>query len=154
MGLNSGTDAHAIDDGHGPDWKQGQYSVLCTTFIIQKNLGTFGEGGAVVNNREDIDATSRKLRNHGLAVRSVHSRGYNSRLDDLHAAILSVKLGHITQRTDRRREIAARYTKGSRTPVSNSPTSGPATGTSNTSTWSRRPAETAWRNTCSSRAST
>jgi dTDP-4-amino-4,6-dideoxygalactose transaminase len=42
----------------------------------------------------------------------VHSFGFNSRLDDIHAGILSVKLKHITRWTDRRREIAARYTKG------------------------------------------
>jgi dTDP-4-amino-4,6-dideoxygalactose transaminase len=104
--------AQAID-AHGPDWKQGQLSdAVCTSFIIQKNLGTFGDGGAVVTDRADIDATVRRLRNHGSTARSVHSMGYNSRLDDLHAAILSVKLGHIAQWTDRRRQIAARYTKG------------------------------------------
>src|SRR5207247_533685 len=85
---------------------------VCTSFIIQKNLGTFGDGGAVVTNRDDVDATVRRLRNHGSTVRSVHSMGYNSRLDDIHAAVLSVKLRHITRWTDRRREIAARYTKG------------------------------------------
>jgi dTDP-4-amino-4,6-dideoxygalactose transaminase len=100
-------------DAHGPDWKQGQYAdAVCTSFIIQKNLGTFGDGGALVTNRDDVDAVVRKLRNHGSTVRSVHSMGYNSRLDDLHAAILSVKLKHITGWTDRRRAIAARYTKG------------------------------------------
>src|SRR5262245_10504803 len=100
-------------DGHGPDWKQGQLSdAVCTSFIIQKNLGTFGDGGALVTNRDDVDATVRRLRNHGSTVRSVHSMGYNSRLDDLHAAILGVKLRHITKWSDRRREIAARYTKG------------------------------------------
>jgi dTDP-4-amino-4,6-dideoxygalactose transaminase len=54
----------------------------------------------------------RRLRNHGSTVRSVHSMGYNSRLDDIHAAVLSVKLRHITKWTDRRRVIASRYTKG------------------------------------------
>ncbi len=104
--------AQAID-GHGPGFTQGQYSdAVCTSFIIQKNLGTFGDGGAVVTNRDDIDTTVRRLRNHGSLKRSVHSFGFNSRLDDLHAAILSVKLKHITKWTDRRREIAARYTKG------------------------------------------
>jgi dTDP-4-amino-4,6-dideoxygalactose transaminase len=100
-------------DAHGPGWKQGEFSdAICTSFIIQKNLGTFGDGGAVVTNNEKIDAVVRKLRNHGSTVRSVHSMGYNSRLDDLHAAILSVKLKYITKWTDRRREIADRYTKG------------------------------------------
>jgi len=100
-------------DAHGPGWKQGDFSeAVCTSFIIQKNLGTFGDGGAVVTNRSDIDSTIRRLRNHGSLKRSVHSFGFNSRLDDLHAAVLSVKLKHITAWSDRRREIAARYNKG------------------------------------------
>jgi dTDP-4-amino-4,6-dideoxygalactose transaminase len=100
-------------DAHGPGWKQGEFSeAVCTSFIIQKNLGTFGDGGAVVTNRSDIDQTIRRLRNHGSLKRSVHSFGFNSRLDDLHAAVLSVKLKYITKWSDRRREIAARYTKG------------------------------------------
>jgi dTDP-4-amino-4,6-dideoxygalactose transaminase len=104
--------AQAID-GHGAGFKQGEFSdAVCTSFIIQKNLGTFGDGGAVVTNRADIDATVRKLRNHGSTQRSVHSFGFNSRLDDLHAGVLSVKLRHITKWTNRRREIAARYTQG------------------------------------------
>ena len=100
-------------DGHGPGWKQGELSdAVATSFIIQKNLGTFGDGGALVTNRDDINATVRRLRNHGSTARSLHTFGFNSRLDDLHAAILSVKLRHITKWTDRRREIAARYTRG------------------------------------------
>ena len=100
-------------DGHGPGWKQGEYSdAVATSFITQKNLGTFGDGGAIVTNRPELDAYVRKMRNHGSSVRSVHSFGFNSRLDDLHAAILSVKLKYITKWTDRRRAIAARYTKG------------------------------------------
>jgi dTDP-4-amino-4,6-dideoxygalactose transaminase len=104
--------AQAID-AHGAGFKQGELSdAVATSFIIQKNLGTFGDGGALVTNRKDIDEVVRKLRNHGSNQRSVHSFGFNSRLDDLHAAILSVKLKHITQWTDRRREIAKRYTDG------------------------------------------
>jgi len=100
-------------DGHGPGWKQGEYSdAVCTSFIIQKNLGTFGDSGAVITNRQDIDAAIRKLRNHGSSKRSVHSMGYNSRLDDLHAGILDVKLKHITKWSDIRRKWAARYTAG------------------------------------------
>ena len=102
-------------DGHGPGWKQGDFSdAVCLSFIVQKNLGTFGDGGAVVTNRNDVDAAVRRLRNHGSTQRSVHSFGFNSRLDDLHAAILGVKLKRIKKWTDRRREIAARYTNGLR----------------------------------------
>jgi dTDP-4-amino-4,6-dideoxygalactose transaminase len=105
-------DAQAID-AHGDGFKHGELSdAVATSFIIQKNLGTFGDGGALVTNRSDIDATVRRLRNHGSTQRSVHTFGFNSRLDDIHAAILSVKLRHITKWTDRRREIARRYTEG------------------------------------------
>jgi dTDP-4-amino-4,6-dideoxygalactose transaminase len=83
-----------------------------TSFIIQKNLGTFGDGGALVTNNPDIDATVRKLRNHGSNARNVHSYGFNSRLDDLHAGVLSAKLKHIDAWNDQRRKWAARYTAG------------------------------------------
>ncbi|MDE3180750.1 MAG: DegT/DnrJ/EryC1/StrS family aminotransferase, partial [Acidobacteriota bacterium] len=100
-------------DAHGDGFKQGELSdAVCTSFIIQKNLGTFGDGGAVVTNRQDIDATVRRLRNHGSTRRSVHSFGFNSRLDDLHAAILSAKLRHITEWSDQRRKWARRFTAG------------------------------------------
>jgi dTDP-4-amino-4,6-dideoxygalactose transaminase len=84
----------------------------CTSFIIQKNLGTFGDSGALVTNNADIDAKVRKLRNHGSNARNVHSYGFNSRLDDIHAGILSAKLKHIDEYNDLRRKWAARYTAG------------------------------------------
>ena len=82
------------------------------SFIIQKNLGTFGDGGAVVTNNPEIDRAVRKLRNHGSEKRSCHSMGCNSRLDDLHAAVLSAKLRHIDDWNDLRRKWAARYSRG------------------------------------------
>jgi dTDP-4-amino-4,6-dideoxygalactose transaminase len=98
---------------HGPKFKIGQLSDATTTsFIIQKNLGTFGDSGALVTNNADIDAKVRKLRNHGSNARNVHSFGFNSRLDDLHAGILSAKLKHIDEYNDARRKWSARYTKG------------------------------------------
>jgi dTDP-4-amino-4,6-dideoxygalactose transaminase len=100
-------------DAHGDGFKQGELSdAVCTSFIIQKNLGTFGDGGALITNRDDIEQTVRRLRNHGSPKRSVHSFGFNSRLDDLHAAFLSVKLKHITRWTDQRRAWAKRYSDG------------------------------------------
>src|SRR5262245_14031667 len=83
-----------------------------TSFIIQKNLGTFGDSGALVTNNEQIDSTVRKLRNHGSNQRNVHSYGFNSRLDDLHAGVLSAKLKHIDSWNDLRRKWATRYTAG------------------------------------------
>ncbi len=97
----------------GDGFKVAELSDAATTsFIIQKNLGTFGDGGALVTNNEKIDATVRKLRNHGSNARNVHSYGFNSRLDDLHAAILSAKLKQIDAWNDQRRKWAARYTAG------------------------------------------
>jgi len=85
---------------------------VCLSFIAHKNLGTPGDGGAVITNRDDIVDRILALRNHGSLKRSHHSMGYNSRLDDLHAAMLSVKLKRIDEWNDRRREIAAMYTEG------------------------------------------
>ena len=106
--------AQAIDAA-GNGFKIGQLSdATSVSFIIQKNLGTFGDGGALVTNNADIDATVRKLRNHGSSKRNVHSFGFNSRLDDLHAGILSAKLKHIHQWNDDRIQWAERYTAGLR----------------------------------------
>ena len=97
----------------GPGFKIGELSDAATTsFIIQKNLGTFGDSGALVTNDAAIDAQVRKLRNHGSTARNVHSFGFNSRLDDLHAGILSAKLKHIDAWNDQRRAWSARYTAG------------------------------------------
>jgi dTDP-4-amino-4,6-dideoxygalactose transaminase len=100
---------------HGAGFKVAQLSDAATTsFIIQKNLGTFGDGGAVVTNSPDVDRVVRKLRNHGSDRRNVHSYGFNSRLDDLHAGVLSAKLRHIDAWNDLRRKWASRYSAGLR----------------------------------------
>ncbi len=97
----------------GPGFRVGHLSDAATTsFIIQKNLGTFGDAGALVTNNAEIDAAVRRLRNHGSTARNVHSYGFNSRLDDLHAGVLSAKLKHIDAWNDDRRKWAARYTAG------------------------------------------
>jgi dTDP-4-amino-4,6-dideoxygalactose transaminase len=110
---------HIIEDNaqaigaKGPNFRVGELSDAATTsFIIQKNLGTFGDSGALVTNNPDIDAKVRKLRNHGSNQRNVHSYGFNSRLDDIHAGILSAKLKHIDAWNDLRRKWSASYTAG------------------------------------------
>jgi dTDP-4-amino-4,6-dideoxygalactose transaminase len=104
--------AQAID-ASGDGFRIGELSdATSISFIIQKNLGTFGDGGALVTNDADIDAKVRKLRNHGSSKRNVHSFGFNSRLDDLHAGVLSAKLGHIHAWNDQRIQWAERYTAG------------------------------------------
>jgi dTDP-4-amino-4,6-dideoxygalactose transaminase len=104
--------AQAID-ARGDDFRIGELSdAVTTSFIIQKNLGTFGDGGAVYTDNAEIDARVRKLRNHGSSQRDHHSFGFNSRLDDIHAGILSAKLKHIGEWSDLRRKWAARYDAG------------------------------------------
>lgn len=104
--------AQAIDAA-GDNFKIGELSdAVCTSFIIQKNLGTFGDAGAVFTNNDKINSEVRRLRNHGSTARNVHSYGFNSRLDDIHAGILSAKLKHITAWSDKRIEFAKRYTAG------------------------------------------
>src|SRR5439155_934647 len=79
--------AQAID-AQGAGFREGELSdAVATSFIVQKNLGTYGDGGAVLTNREDITTELRRLRNHGSLRRSVHTFGFNSRLDDIHAGI-------------------------------------------------------------------
>ncbi|HEY63112.1 MAG TPA: DegT/DnrJ/EryC1/StrS family aminotransferase [Caldilineae bacterium] len=98
---------------HGDGFKIGELSdAVCLSFIAQKNLGTFGDAGGVVTNNEEVATTIRKLRNHGSLKRSYHSMGYNSRLDDIHAGVLSAKLKHIDEWNDLRRKWAARYSEG------------------------------------------
>jgi len=97
----------------GDDFALGELSdVMCTSFIIQKNLGCFGDGGAVVTNDANVATRIRQLRNHGSLKRSVHSMGYNSRLDELHAAVLSVKLRELDNWNDLRRARAKEYDVG------------------------------------------
>jgi dTDP-4-amino-4,6-dideoxygalactose transaminase len=97
----------------GADFALGELSdAMCASFIIQKNLGCFGDGGAVVTNRADIAERVRKLRNHGSLKRSYHSMGYNSRLDELQAAVLSVKLKQLDRWNDQRRAFAAQFDEG------------------------------------------
>jgi len=104
--------AQAID-ARGDTFRIGELSdAVTTSVIIQKNLGTFGDGGEVYTDNEAIDKRVRTLRNHGSSQRDHHSFGFNSRLDDLHAGVLSAKLKHIAQWTDQRIAWARRYDLG------------------------------------------
>ncbi len=80
------------------------------SFYPTKNLGAFGDGGAVLVNDPEVAVRLRRLRNGGQTDRYHHAGpGINSRLDELQAAILRVKLRHLADWTERRRAIAARY---------------------------------------------
>lgn len=83
--------------------------VGATSFFPSKNLGCYGDGGALFTNDDDLAHTLRGIVNHGMYTRYYHDVvGVNSRLDSLQAAVLSAKLPHLDRYCERRRE-AARY---------------------------------------------
>lgn len=80
------------------------------SFYPSKNLGALGDGGAVVTDDGELAALVRSLGNYGSSAKYVHPyKGINSRLDELQAAILSVKLPRLDADNERRRYIARRY---------------------------------------------
>jgi len=82
----------------------------CFSFFPSKNLGCYGDGGMVITADEEIAAKIKMLRNHGSAVRYYHSEvGYNSRLDEIQAAILRIKLAQIDNFNEERRANASAY---------------------------------------------
>jgi dTDP-4-amino-4,6-dideoxygalactose transaminase len=82
----------------------------CFSFFPTKNLGAAGDGGAVVCRDPALAQRVRELAVHGMPRRYLHTAlGYNSRLDALQAAVLSVKLPHLAEWVERRRAIAATY---------------------------------------------
>ncbi|MBI5180814.1 MAG: DegT/DnrJ/EryC1/StrS family aminotransferase [Nitrospirae bacterium] len=84
----------------------------CFSFFPSKNLGCYGDGGMVIMNDDNMSEKIRMLRNHGQKVRYYHSViGYNSRLDEIQAGILRVKLKRIDEYNKKRRENARLYTE-------------------------------------------
>ncbi len=80
------------------------------SFFPAKNLGAFGDGGAIVTSDQKIYDTLIQLRNHGSKVRYHHEmEGFNSRLDTVQAAILSIRLKRVEKWTEMRNAVAAKY---------------------------------------------
>lgn len=106
--IEDAAQAHAAEwNGHQP----GYYGdIACFSFFPAKNLGCYGDGGAVVTNYDELAEKLRLLVNHGRSTKYEHRmEGYNYRLDALQAAILDVKLKHLSEWTDRRRDHARYY---------------------------------------------
>jgi len=86
--------------------------VGCHSFFPSKNLGCFGDGGMVTTNDDQIAEQIRVLRNHGSTQRYHHDViGYNSRLDEIQACILRIKLQHISQFNQQRYDAAQKYSE-------------------------------------------
>jgi len=82
----------------------------CFSFYPTKNLAAAGDAGLITTNNSEFDMTLRMLRHHGSRQAYLHERvGWNSRLDELQAAVLRVKLAHLEEFTAARRKVAARY---------------------------------------------
>ena len=106
--IEDAAQAHAAEwDGHQP----GYYGDVATySFFPAKNLGCYGDGGALVTNDDEIASYTRLLLNHGRKEKYEHQiEGYNYRLDALQASILDTKLTHLQTWTEKRRQHAAYY---------------------------------------------
>ncbi len=99
---------------HGAEWrgkKTGSFGVLsATSFYPGKNLGAFGDGGAVTTNSLALAKKVRYLANYGQKIKYINLyKGINSRLDEVQAAALKVKLPYLNEWNQERREIALQY---------------------------------------------
>jgi len=101
---------------HGAAYKGRRVGTLgdaaCFSFYPGKNLGAYGDAGAVTTNDPQIAQEIRLLRNHGRAAKYEHDRvGFNNRMDGIQGAVLNVKLKHLDTWNEKRTKIAAMYTE-------------------------------------------
>lgn len=82
----------------------------CTSFFPSKNLGCYGDGGAIFTNDDELAVQIRSIANHGMTIRYHHDQvGVNSRLDSIQAAVLDAKLPHLDEYISARQTAAAYY---------------------------------------------
>lgn len=102
--------AHGARSNAGPAGSFGRFAAW--SFYPTKNLGAIGDGGALTSADPEIIKVAKSLRNYGQSVRYQHPLlGMNSRLDEVQAAILKVRLQYLNKWTELRRLIASRYTQ-------------------------------------------
>jgi dTDP-4-amino-4,6-dideoxygalactose transaminase len=101
--------ATLFDAAHAHGWKPPQQAVACWSFYPTKSLGAFGDGGAVTTNDANLAAEMRQL--SGRDDKFYQSRQITSRMDEVQAAVLRIKLQHLDDWIDERRRIATRYTR-------------------------------------------
>ncbi len=91
--------------------KTGTFGNLgCFSFYPSKNLGCYGDGGAIITNDKQVQDELRALRNHGSTGNYLHEKiGFNSRLDEIHAGILLIKLKRVNSLITKRRHNASLY---------------------------------------------
>lgn len=124
MALAKKHDLYVIEDnaqGIGADYTRADGStvktgaighVASTSFFPSKNLGCYGDGGAIFTNDDDLAHTIRGIVNHGMYIRYHHDVvGVNSRLDSIQAAVLRAKLPNLDAYNDARRQAAMKYSK-------------------------------------------
>jgi dTDP-4-amino-4,6-dideoxygalactose transaminase len=111
---------YVIEDAcqaHGAEYKGRRVGTLgdaaCFSFYPGKNLGAFGEAGAIVTDRADLEKRIRILRDHGQVRKYFHSMvGWNCRMDGIQGAVLRIKLRHLEASNQRRRAHASHYDTG------------------------------------------
>ena len=108
---------HVVEDAcqaHGAEYKGRRCGTMgdiaAFSFYPGKNLGAYGDGGAVTTTRADLAERVGMMRNHGQKVKYEHLiKGFNSRLDTLQAVVLRIKLRRLEQWNEARRQAAAKY---------------------------------------------
>lgn len=119
-------DLKVVEDcaqAHGTIWRDTKCGNIgdigCWSFYPTKNLGAFGDGGAITTNVQEYDEQVRVIRNYGS--KKLHYEndiiGMNSRLDEIQAGLLRVKLAHLDELNEERQRIANRYNEGIKNPL-------------------------------------
>lgn len=115
-----------VAQAHGAHYKgrlAGTFGIAgCFSFYPTKNMGAFGDGGAIVTDSDELAERLRALRNYGSKVKYVNQyKGVNSRLDEIQAALLQVKLKYLGEITEERQKLAKQYNEWIENPLVEKP---------------------------------